>query len=252
MTNDFNATPAGDLVNNSGNGPETPVVSLVSDKFNWGAFGFSWIWGLCNKSFITLVSIPVAFIPFIGGLVTLGLSIWFGIKGNTWAWQNKKWESIEQFHNHQKKWAIGYIIIIALSFVLGFIGVIVALTMPALMTNTAHVQNSTAIKKTIVNAQEATMLMEALDEKCTLTSNGLAKCFAKRLNINPENSMGNVLELRDSSIWAFVGDGKCLEKNDCSITVSGKYFTDTLTIPLYAKKGNFIEIRESDVEKYFQ
>ena len=52
-----------------------------------------------------------ALIPFIGIIACLGLQIWFGIKGNEWAWQNKKFESVEQFHSNQKKWAIAGIIV---------------------------------------------------------------------------------------------------------------------------------------------
>ncbi|MDW7651180.1 MAG: hypothetical protein SCK29_11100 [Bacillota bacterium] len=37
-----------------------------------------------------------------------------GIKGNEWAWQNRQWDSVEQFHIVQKKWALwGWILFIA-------------------------------------------------------------------------------------------------------------------------------------------
>ena len=85
------------LTNNSGQGKNSPVVSIVSDRFNWGAFFFGWFWGIFNRSLITLIEIPACFVPFIGGILVLALSIWFGVEGNKWAWQNKKWESIEEF-----------------------------------------------------------------------------------------------------------------------------------------------------------
>ena len=99
------------MENNSGNGSLTIVNEEISKKFNWGAFLLSWIWGIGNKTWITFVIIPASFIPFIGCLVMLGLQIWFGIKGNEWAWQNKKFESVEQFHENQKKWAIAGVIV---------------------------------------------------------------------------------------------------------------------------------------------
>ena len=68
------------LANNSGQGKDTPVVDLVAKKFNWGAFAFSWIWGLCNKTYIPLLILIISFIPVVGGLASLGLCIWFGIK----------------------------------------------------------------------------------------------------------------------------------------------------------------------------
>lgn len=119
MTNDFNAQAQEALANahkkenNSGGGTTIITPDKVKKHFNWGAFGFSWIWGICNKSYLTLiifVTIITNFIPFLGSAICLGLSIWFGIKGNEWAWQNKEWNSVEHFHSVQKKWAIATII----------------------------------------------------------------------------------------------------------------------------------------------
>ena len=102
------------LVNNSGQGSDSPVLDIISNKFNWGAFFLHWIWGLGNRTYITLLVFPAAFIPFVGMFAYFGLCIWFGIKGNTWAWQNKKWPSIEYFQSVQKKWAIAGITIAVL------------------------------------------------------------------------------------------------------------------------------------------
>ena len=77
-------------------------------QFNWGAFGFTWMWGIYNKSYITfwyMASMLLMFVPFIGYFAPLGFAIWFGIKGNEWAWNNKEWESIEQFNSIQRNWA---------------------------------------------------------------------------------------------------------------------------------------------------
>ena len=82
------------LENNSGQGKGALVADIVAKKFNWGAFVFSWIWGLFNKTYVTLIFLPVAlvslFVPLIGCLIPIGVCIWFGVKGNSWAWQNKK------------------------------------------------------------------------------------------------------------------------------------------------------------------
>ena len=67
-------------------------------RFNWGAFLFTWIWGISNKSYMTFW----ALVPYFG-------IVWAfvcGIKGNEWAWKNKKWVSVEDFNNTQKKWAV--------------------------------------------------------------------------------------------------------------------------------------------------
>lgn len=85
------------------------------EKFNWGAFLWSWIWGLTYRKPITLLVILVAFIPFIGGFASLGLCIWFGMNGNAWAWAAKDWESTAQFNEIQKRWVKFWFIFMAAS-----------------------------------------------------------------------------------------------------------------------------------------
>lgn len=100
---------------------ETQVLQLPAEtlkKFNWGALLLNWIWGLGNKTYLPLIILPIAFIPILGPLANLGLAIWFGFKGNEWAWQNKQWQSVEHFDDVQKKWAIAGAIIWAISLVL--------------------------------------------------------------------------------------------------------------------------------------
>lgn len=111
-----------EFVNNSGQGPQAVAPAEVLTGFNWGAFFLNWIWGLGNKTYIALLSLLAGFVPFIGGLIALGLIIWFGIKGNEWAWQNKKWESVDHFHSVQKTWATWGIVLFVLGIVLGILG----------------------------------------------------------------------------------------------------------------------------------
>ena len=82
--------------------------------WNWGAFLLSWIWRIGNNVWISLL----ALIPYVGFVMAIVL----GIKGNEWAWQKKKWDSIEHFKRTQSswsKWAIGiYLSIVLLSILL--------------------------------------------------------------------------------------------------------------------------------------
>lgn len=113
-----------EFLNNSGEGPNASIPAEIAKKFNWGAFLLNWIWGLGNRSYLTLVIFAASifgFIPLIGALVPLGCCIWFGIKGNEWAWQNKKWDSLEHFNTVQKNWTIAGIIVIVAGFILGII-----------------------------------------------------------------------------------------------------------------------------------
>lgn len=120
--------------NMSGKGSAYPVPEIVADKFNWGACLLTWVWGIGNKTYITLLILLVGcayFIPVAGWAVTLAMQIWFGVKGNEWAWQNKRFESIEAFHNYQKKWTVaGTIIYLAITVVLPIM--LVLLIAPAL------------------------------------------------------------------------------------------------------------------------
>lgn len=94
---------------------EFEITEKELKKFNWGACILGWIWGLLNKSYITLVQLPVLFIPIIGTFLSLGLSIWFGIKGNAWAYKNKSFSCYEEFISKQKKYAITGLFIILIN-----------------------------------------------------------------------------------------------------------------------------------------
>jgi hypothetical protein len=85
----------GYMDNTSGQG-KASVVPPEIKKWNWGAFLLSWIWGIGNNTYIALLTL----IPYVGFVMIFVL----GAKGSEWAWQNKQWESIEQFQRVQKKW----------------------------------------------------------------------------------------------------------------------------------------------------
>jgi len=155
----------GSLENNSGQGKDSPVLDIVAKRFNWGAFGFSWIWGLCNRTYITLIVFPLAlicWIPIIGSLIFLGVCILFGIKGNKWAWQNKRWQSVEHFHRVQKNWAIAEIVMICIGII--YLAVMAAFVLPVLMTDTTKMQQETMIKKEISRAYQAVIMQEAMEK----------------------------------------------------------------------------------------
>ena len=84
------------MENTSGQG-ETADVPQEIIRWNWGAFFLSWIWGIRNKTYIAFLSV----IPVVGFVMMIVL----GMRGNEWAWQNKRWESVEQFQHEQKIWS---------------------------------------------------------------------------------------------------------------------------------------------------
>ena len=98
----------------SGERPKSEVA-----KFNWGAMFGTWIWGLINKSYITLLAIPLffttGFIPFM---------ILCGIKGNEWAYESNK-KTLEEFHKSQSLQAGIFSAIIPILFIiLSIIGLV--------------------------------------------------------------------------------------------------------------------------------
>ena len=81
--------------NTSGQG-KLAVVPREIEGWNWGAFLLNWIWSICNNVWIGLLSL----IPYAGIIMVIIL----GVKGNEWAWQYKRWDSIEHFKRTQKTW----------------------------------------------------------------------------------------------------------------------------------------------------
>ena len=94
----------------------------------WGAFGVTLIWGIANRVYIALL-VLAGVIPFVGWIVQLGVAIYLGISGHELAWQNRRFESLQQFQDTMRVWnAWGLGIFIAglvLGLVLGILGGIV-------------------------------------------------------------------------------------------------------------------------------
>lgn len=111
-------------------------------QWNWGAFWFSWIWGIANKSYMTFWVL----IPFFG-------FIWMfvcGTKGNEWAWQNKNWNSVDEFNNVQKKWSIaGNSIAITLVILSALLFIAISTT-----DNNKEMQEQTIIEESNYNNED--------------------------------------------------------------------------------------------------
>ncbi len=81
--------------NTSGQGSAALVPEGVKG-WNFGAFFFTWIWGLANNVWLALLAlIPAAW---------LVMAALLGFKGNEWAWQSRRWESVAQFKRVQRAW----------------------------------------------------------------------------------------------------------------------------------------------------
>ncbi len=72
--------------------------------FNWGAFLGTWMWGLYNRSYITLFMWAASATP-LSGL----FQIYCGLKGNEWAYKGKKWNDVKAFNKSQKRQTIFFV-----------------------------------------------------------------------------------------------------------------------------------------------
>jgi hypothetical protein len=105
------------MENTSGQG-KSAVVPPEIDKWNWGAFMLNIIWGLGNGTYISLLCLlPIANVvmPFI-----------LGAKGSRWAWQNKKWDSVEHFQRVQRSWTKWAVIMLVAILALVIVGAMLA------------------------------------------------------------------------------------------------------------------------------
>jgi hypothetical protein len=105
------------------NDTSTPINPGILQEelkgWNWGAFLLGWVWGLGNKTYIALLGM-------IPG-VNLVMAFILGAKGNQWAWNNRSWESMEQFKQVQRFWST-----FGFGMIVGFLlGVIVVLLLIA-------------------------------------------------------------------------------------------------------------------------
>lgn len=86
------------------------VPPEIQGGWNWGGCLLGWIWGIGHSVWIALLGLIVPW-PI--------MEIILGIKGNEWAWQNRRFESVEHFREVQRKWTIwGIIIFIVVSFLI--------------------------------------------------------------------------------------------------------------------------------------
>jgi hypothetical protein len=88
--------PATDTGNTSGMGSKA-VVPPGLGEWNWGGFLLTWIWGIGNNVWWAFL----VFVPYLGPLVMPWV---LAFKGNEWAWQSKRWDSIEHFKSVQRTW----------------------------------------------------------------------------------------------------------------------------------------------------
>jgi hypothetical protein len=120
------------------------------DRWNWGAFLLSWIWGIGNGTPIALLT----FVPLVGLVMVFVL----GAKGSRWAWRNKRWDSVEHFKRVQRKWAIAGLIV----WVVG-----IALSVPIFFGTFAILKHSEAYQMGLAQLQSSPLATNAFGTPIT-------------------------------------------------------------------------------------
>ena len=102
--------------------PQQGPVNKAQPKngWSWGAFMYSWIWGIANYTYLPLLSfVPILslFWPFVCGAC-----------GHKWAMNSGRFKTVEEFNAVQNSWdrAGKFMFFISLIFVVIWIGLIVA------------------------------------------------------------------------------------------------------------------------------
>lgn len=88
----------GRIIENTSGMGSSASIPIEIKGWNWGAFFLSWIWGVSHSVWISLL----CFVPIVNIVMIFVL----GANGNEWAWQKKKWDSIEHFKRTQTTWAL--------------------------------------------------------------------------------------------------------------------------------------------------
>jgi molecular chaperone DnaK (HSP70) len=77
---------------------EDPTLVAELEKWNWGACLLGPIWGFGHGIFRSLLTL----IPIYG----IREMVLLGRNGNEWAWERRRWASVESFRRTQRTWAL--------------------------------------------------------------------------------------------------------------------------------------------------
>lgn len=240
--------------NLSGKGKKYTAPVDVTNKFNWGAFLSTWIWGLAHKAYLPIAYLGISFslirrIPILGIFLFFIVTILFGVKGNKWAWQNKYYNSIDAFHESQKKWAIAGICIFLINIIL------VTALMFFCITKINNMKNGDIERALYRLDTITTEFSKKKDEKCELSSDGIAKCFIKYMGSFCKIDGNEINDVYDHALLTFYGNGKCQNKNDCKVTIQYIFDIskkDYIELPLYVDSNGYIYIDKNDLNNFIE
>jgi hypothetical protein len=88
-----------------------PIRDERLRRFSWGAFAFTWLWGLWHGKPGLLLMIPFGWMmriagspPIVVSSILLVIDVWIGTQGNQWAWESERFETLEEMAACQDAW----------------------------------------------------------------------------------------------------------------------------------------------------
>jgi len=169
----------------TGSKPKSKII-----KFNWGAFLGTWIWGLFNRTPITLLMLPLSlttgWLPFM---------ILCGLKGNEWAYENnQKYTQPEDFHKAQSTQATVWAILTPFIAIIGFILLVIGSGIALNNYSKSHPDFMTKLDKISQEYQE--MAVKTNFTKIELTDNEYKFYMEPQIWVKlPDNSKKSMLRV---------------------------------------------------------
>lgn len=90
------------------------------DKWNWGAFLWGIIWAFGHRLWKqAIIGLVITIVTLSIG--SIGVSVWYALKGNRWSWERGGYGSKEELRQKERKWAWAYLWVIIASIALGIL-----------------------------------------------------------------------------------------------------------------------------------
>ncbi|MFC6181833.1 ribonuclease G [Lactiplantibacillus daowaiensis] len=108
----------------------TATTATIPDEikgWNWGAFSFTYLWGIGNRTYLPLFALIPVF-SIIWAFVC-------GFKGNRWAWQNGDYQDVASFKQVQATWNRAGVWAFAVNVL---VSILVIIYFQLLITNLGH------------------------------------------------------------------------------------------------------------------
>lgn len=184
--NPYQSSPLADQAENtSGKGKFHTLPPGVAG-WSWGALVLSWLWALFNGCIATILPVvllgvginltirfglsDLVMVKFILGFLLFSsvlMPFMLAAKGREWAWQNRRWESVERFRTVQRPWNMAVLVLFVLALGVILISIFQARQADSLVDHDVaaakvvaqavgqHIQTTHTIPKTIEEAGAA-------------------------------------------------------------------------------------------------